>query len=499
MSNEAERALLDLVAREQRGVRGVVFAGISVLLLLVATSVAMAIVFYTSAESLREESRRLSKNAFDTRRTLDQQVNRVAGLEAYTRTTYDEIRSLLDTDTQGIDCGAALPVAATYLQRGAITLSEERVLDHCSSGQAASELLPERRALLSGAASLRAWERSRDSVPREGDGPPPELARARSRFEESRSDPSLLHLSNNGLAWVEFIMAGSERHNFAEAQCASVIVLSRLSTADAASGDPALQPLYWIGQCARKTARSLEALEAYGQALVKIRDIEAENPARGDGTDAELLIKMNAFHGLGTVLISTRDDPEDARLTAARQLADTVCRPGEAVAGGREPLALAQACLDEAIALRQKLRQTRNQVSGSKENLTFIHLRAGETGKAFEVTREIETTGLFPWNELMRVLTAEKLHAEIKAARPDETREQRNETGRFLKELGNTAKVARRNVSHYAINQFNLCEIEVLLTPEDYQRALEIIYEEHRPNSKDLTLAEVGCKRGGTN
>lgn len=495
MSNEAERALIELVAREQRGVRGVIFAGISALLLLVAMSVAMAVVFYQSAERLQNESRRLSKNAFDTRRTLDQQVNRVASLEAYTRTTYEEIRALLDNDTAGIDCAEALPIAAAYLQQGAITLAEERVLDHCSDGQAAAELPAERLSLLRGAASLRAWERSRDTVPKEGDGLPAALDSARAAFETARGDPSLVHLSNNGLAWVEFIMAGSDRYNFAEAPCASVIVLSRLSSADPGGTDMALQPLYWTGQCARKMARSLEALEAYGQALVRIKEMEAANPARGRASDAELTIKMNAFHGLGTVLISTLNVSDDARLTAARQLADTVCKPGEAAAGGRSPLSLAHACLDEAIALRTSLRQTRNQISGSKENLTFIHLRAGETRKAYETTREIETTGLFAWNELMRVLTAEKLEAEIKSERTDQSREERDATNRLLKELQNAASLARRNVSHFGIDQFNLCEIEVLLTAEDYQRAREIILDEHR--SRDITADRVACRRGG--
>ncbi|MFN4024662.1 MAG: hypothetical protein ACK4MQ_07510 [Hyphomonas sp.] len=498
MSNDAERALIDLVAREQRSFRGILFAGISALLLVMALSVTLAVVFYNSAKSLNEESERLSRNAFDSRRQLDQQVNRVAGLEAYTRSTYEEIRSLLGSDTQGIDCGAALPIAATYLQQGAISLADERVLEHCSSGQAANDLPPGRLAILNGAIGLRAWERSRDAVPKEGDGRPDELAKAHAQFLMARDDPSLTHLASNGLAWVEFIMAGSERYNFAEKQCFDVIVLGQQSTVSASSTDIALQPLYWIGQCSRKMARSLDALEAYGNALVRIKEVEAQDSGRQGNTDAELLIKMNAYHGLGTVLISTLNDADDARLTEARQLADRVCKP---VAGaGRTPLELADACLDEAIEIRRsKLRQTRNQISGSRENLTFIHLRAGDTKQAYETAKDIETTGLFAWNELMRVLTAEKFLEEIKASRSDESKDQREKTNTLIKELESTAGIARRNVSHFRIDQFNLCEIQVLLSEGDFEQARQIIFDEHKRKSKDLKLDDVACRRAGAN
>lgn len=498
MSNEAERALIELVAREQRSFRGILFAGISALLLVMALSVTLAVVFYNSAKSLNEESERLSRNAFDSRRQLDQQVNRVAGLEAYTRTTYEEIRSLLGNDTRGIDCGEAQQVATTYLQEGAITLSGERILDYCSSEQAASELPPARRALLSGAGSLRAWERSRDTVPKEGEGRPDELEKAHANLQIARDDLSIAHLANNGLAWVEFIMAGSERYNFAEAECTRVNVLSQQSTVTPAGGDIALQPLYWIGQCSRKMAKSLDALEAYGKALEKIQDIKSKDPARGDGTDAELLVEMNAFHGLGTVLISTLNDPDDARLTAARQLADRVCKPQ--AGRGRSPIELANACLDEAIEIRRsKLRQTQNQVSGSRENLTFIHLRAGNTKQAYDTAKSIETTGLFAWNELMRVLTSEKYQQEIRAVRSGETKELREVTNALLRELEITAQIARRNVSHFRVDQFNLCEIQVLLSNEDYAQAREIIFQEHGRKSRGLKIEDVACKRSGAN
>ena len=210
-----------------------------------------------------------------------------------------------------------------------------------------------------------------------------------------------------------------------------------------------LQPLYWRAQCNRKLGRTREALSDYSLALNRV------DPAAEDAPDpAEQLIQMNAFHGLGTVLITTADLPPDAEVDAARALAERVCGSGDA-GDGSTLMKLTRACLDKAIALRIALGQTENQQSGSAENISFTYLRDGDFQGALAHSKQIEKTGLFAWNELVRALSAEAVGDE------------------------DVAREARRNVSMFAPESFNVCELRALMAPEVYENARALISSEH--------------------
>jgi hypothetical protein len=199
-----------------------------------------------------------------------------------------------------------------------------------------------------------------------------------------------------------------------------------------------------------------EALRDYSLALNRV------DPSADDSPDpAEQLIQMNAFHGLGTVLITTADLPPDQGVDAARALAERVCGSG-ATGDGSNLMKLTRACLDKAIALRVALGQTENQQSGSAENKGFTYLRDADFEGALAHAKSVEKTGLFAWNELVRALSAEKAGDE------------------------EVAREARRNVSMFAPEGFNACELQALMTPDVYETARAIISSEHDD-------VEVGC------
>tara|TARA_R110000850_G_scaffold141081_2_gene262793 strand:+ start:32518 stop:33891 length:1374 start_codon:yes stop_codon:yes gene_type:complete len=449
MSDSADRQLIELVSREQRGLRHILVAGITTLVLVVMMSAGLGVYYYVVAkdlsvksERLTADSDRLERHAFTMRRDIDQQNNRVAAQEAAIRRAYDEMRQMYagSVGEQALD--RVLPVVADYLERGRHSLADERLIEIQSAKPGGGS----EGALLKGAAGLLGWERSGAQIKKDDAGLPEQLKLAQESFNAALTDPALRSLAQTGLAWISFMEASSLRSSYALADCQAVDAsVGQIGTDDALG----LQPLYWRAQCNRKLGRTREALSDYSLALNRV------DPAADDAPDpAEQLIQMNAFHGLGTVLITTADLPPDAEVDAARALAERVCGSGDA-GDGSTLMKLTRACLDKAIALRIALGQTENQQSGSAENISFTYLRDGDFQGALAHSKQIEKTGLFAWNELVRALSAEAVGDE------------------------DVAREARRNVSMFAPESFNVCELRALMTPEVYENARALISSEH--------------------
>ena len=82
MSDSADRQLIDLVSREQRGLRQILIAGITTLVVVVMMSAGLGVYYYVVAndlsvksERLTADSDRLERHAFTMRRDIDQQNN----------------------------------------------------------------------------------------------------------------------------------------------------------------------------------------------------------------------------------------------------------------------------------------------------------------------------------------------------------------------------------------------------------------------------------------
>jgi hypothetical protein len=443
MSDKAEDDLIALVASEQRGFRRILFAGLAVLIALVAMSAALGVYYYNVAQEVSQTSRALQREAFDARIRADQQNNRVRAQEIAIRRIYDEVR--VGAGAPAPRPTAALDAVRVYLQRGQHALADERLIEATAQNGAVAGAAQQ---IVLGGAALLAWERSGEMI-QAGAGPLPErLIAAETAFRQALADPALAPLAQNGVAWVRYLHASSVKSNYAQADCEAVFAAV---AASAVGSTPGPQPLYWRAQCERKLGRTREALRDYALALADYSEGAAL-------AQEEITLAMNAYHGTGTVLIALFDAPDDAEMRGALDLASRACGAGaEGEASPRMRLALA--CLDRAIALRERLRQTDNQISGSGENKGFAYLRDGDFTSAFHNAATVERTGLFAWNELVRALAAGRLDTpEAAAARRD----------------------ALRNISFFRVGQFNVCELRALLSREMFAEAQKIISGQHK-------------------
>jgi len=459
MSDKIEHDLTELISSEQRGFRRILFAGFGILLLVVAMSAALGVYYFSVSNTLRQTSENLTRDAFRSRIELDRHTNQVANLERASRRTYEEFRDASVSMTGRADRNAALAAATAYLQRGSHSLNDELLIEAAVESRAPASA--ETLAILAGSRDLLRWERSGEQIAPAMEGLPPVLESASAAFRQAAADPELAHIAQTGLAWVSFIDASSNRGSYQTGYCEKVF--DAIQAIRDESG-PGPQPLYWRAQCERKLGRSIEALGDYAHALAQSGTAEGE---RRD--EAELTLAMNAFHGVGTQLIATSDVP-DEELEEQRALAAQACGAGEATDHKSDRMKLARACLDRAIDLRRQLRQTSNQVSGTGENITFAYLRDGQFQEAFNNTVSVERTGLFPWNELARALTAG--HLATQGARAAE-------------------RQARLNVRFFEIERFNPCELQALLSAELFAEAQSIIRAEHGGKSLVCTPAEA--------
>ncbi len=450
---EAEEDLVALITREQQGFRRILFAGFAALIVLVAMSAALGVYYYNVANSLGETSINLQRQAFDARLTADRQTNQVANLERAVRRTYDEFRvATIKSKAAASRPGDVINVVGVYLERGGHSLNDELLIENTAADMH-SEASSGQHALIRGAAALLAWDRAGEQIAADAPGLPSLLADAKASFEKAQKDSALVRPASTGLAWVDYIYASSSRSNYALGDCDSVF---KDIAAASVGAPPGPQPLYWRAQCERKLGRSREALQDYALALRQSGEI-----SEATRDEAELTLAMNAFHGVGTQLIATFDTPE-AELKETMDLATSLCGPGEAGAKGSPRMLLARSCLDHAINLRRRLHQTDNQLSGSRENVSFSFLRDGDFDGAFANAAAVERTGLFPWNELLRALSAK--HLTSPAARKAETE-------------------ALQNVRFYAVGRFNPCELEALLNANLLAEARAIVESQHKGES----------------
>ncbi len=447
MTDQAEDDLLALVSSEQRGFRGILYAGLATLIVLVAMSAALGVYYYVVSQKLEQTARELQHQAFDTRIRVDQQSNRVATQELAIRRAYDEARGAGPGGAAVRQLGPALTAARFYLQRGRHTIADDRLIEAAALGTPAGARSAT-HALLAGTAALIAWTRSGETIQSGATALPDQLAAAEAVFTQASAEPQLAALARNGLAWVLFINASSQRSNFAAADCEAVL------SAVAASAEgprPGPQPLFWRAQCERKMGRTRDSLRDYAFALD-----QSFAEAASSQDSAVLTLAMNAYHGVGTTLIAAAGAPDDSDMAAAHDLAARACAPEEA-GSGSPSMRLALACLDEAIGLRRRLHQTENQISGSAENISFAYLRDGDFQGAFDNAVRVERTGLFAWNELVRALAAAHL------------------AGGRRGPIATVRDQARRNVSFFRIGQFNVCELQALLNQELFAEARQII------------------------
>jgi hypothetical protein len=454
MSTDSERDLVALIANEQRGFKTMLFAGVAVLVVLVLMSAALGVYYYQVSQTLSETSRELQLQAFNARRSIDAQNNQASDQARRLRRVSYEIRNADERAPVPVNADTVLAAARGYLQGGQLSIDDEWLLDAGNDAQLGEQPM---RDLLRGISALLAWERNGDTLDPNA-ALPRRFVRGREAFEAARADPALAPLASAGLA--AFIYIEAQASNYAAQHCDALF-----ATVDASAENGAIgaQPLWQRAQCERKLGRTADAMGHYAQALeATYRNAQQRGGRRQD--TSELMLAMNAYHGLGTTLTALHDTPEaDAAKASALDVARRACVPEEGMPAfellAQAPdLQLAESCLRAALALRDRLRQTQNQVSGTRENLGFLYMREHNFQAAYDNARAVERTGLFAWNEMLRALSAEQLEDPAAAS---------------------AGEIARRHVGFFGIGQFSVCELQALMDAAHYEQAIALIQGEH--------------------
>lgn len=452
-------ALAALIVREQKGFRGTLFAGVAALLVMTLVSAALGAYLYTANDKLSRTIGELQAQAFTLRRAMDGQRNQISGQERTLRGYYADIRNggrnppAAPGDPAGPAAIASARLATKrFLEIGRIPdLGEQRLITGLSEIEYPG-ISPTERAIFTGTAALTEFLWRNEPITRDAAELPPLLREAETAFNSTAADPAMVPLAGAGLARIRFTDASSARNNFSELACASVY------EAIETSGSLAPLPLYWRAQCERKTGRTGAALADYARALGQSLAI-----GTGDNAgEAELTLAMNAFHGLGTTLVAGALLPEATpEMREALAIAKARCGTPDPARSPR--MGLAVACLGRAMELRRRLGQTANQISGSAENIGFALLRDNDYNAAWLHSVAIERTGLFPWNEILRALTASKAGGD---AAPSASR-------------AASLRQALLNMSLFEVEEFNLCELRALLGEQDFAEARKLIARTH--------------------
>lgn len=453
MSNSAhiEEDLIALISKEQRSFRGILFAGLGAIVVLVAISAALGLYYYNVSNDLQ---RTVDRAAFDARRIADQQNNRMSAQERRLNRIHDEIRNIAGAGQSSLAEAETLRAAEAYLLRGRrLTLDEESAI----ALGAQQSTFPAVQSLLSAVAGLNVWnQRNNGALGAYATELPPELQTVHAQFIAARADPALTASANAGLAWLAFIEAQGPYASYSAASCQAL----GDTIATAGAGGPQL--IWWRAQCERKRGRTSEALANYAQVLD-----QTWRTAFTTRDEGEMLLAMNGFHGVGTTLI-VLNDAADPAVQQALPLARQACTPD-----GEELMDVAIACLNKAIALRRAIGQTPNEVSGTMENLGFAYLRAGDAEGAFANAEAVAGTGLFAWNELVRALSASQLDTpQARAA----------------------LRAARRNIGFFDVGSFNPCEIRRLLNEDQFEAALEILSDAHSSHEVQTAVEECAAQ-----
>lgn len=455
----------DVIVKGQRSFRRVQFVGIAMLFVVMAMTAALAVYFYLVFGQLRDAANRLERGAFEARRTADRQTNQVAALERSMRRTFDEFRQTTASGItiaagETVDPAPARALVAQYLRRGVATLRDELLIASIADHPVTP---PADAALIRGTLAMIAWGRSGEQISRDMPALPDRLVEAERSFRAALADEALKPLAQTGIAWIAYLDASSPRSAYAPSACAALH-----EAVEAVGDDPGPQANFWEASCNRKLGDRLKALQGYVRVL-------AEEAPRGDAVlaslprraDADLMLEMNALHGVGTQLISTYN-VDDQIVAEALAMAAVRCSPDAPVvidpmtAKLADRMLLARKCLERAIEVRRQLGQTQNERSGSQENISFAFLRERDFKGAFANAQAVTATGYFAWNELVRALSAKKLLEEDGAG--DDVRAALGE--------------ARRAVRFFRVADFNPCELPVLLDEALFEAANAIVKEE---------------------
>jgi hypothetical protein len=440
------------ISQAKKKPRGLAKTVIAITTWSIATFATLAVVVYVwnileaTTIRLRKQEDKVQEMTMNLRSQVDRQGNQIARQDRAMRRAYDELRDILPNSATSSSPDAALLAVQNYLQRGRHTFADERIIAAAASGGIEE---PSLSALVVGAAELLAWERSGEQLPYSGSELPSQLERAREAFTVANANAQLAPLAQTGLAWIYYLVTSSVRSSYSEEDCAAVFG----AVAASAVGDHVeAQPLYWRAQCMRKLGRVTSALADYALAAQR-----SDDTSDTFSSDAELTLAMNAFHGLGTTLIATYDVP-DSEIRSAIETASQACTVMDTPTGSPR-MQLARACLARAIKLRELLGHTANEIAGTRENISFAYLRDHDFSRALDNSLGVERVGLYPWNELVRVLAV------------------REDTSEFGREV---ASDARRNLRGWSIGRYNPCELQKLLDAQLYDEARRII-EEERP------------------
>lgn len=443
-------------AKTPKSERAAARAGMAGLFVIAgAVLVAIGVAAYGAQEVTKQASAEIQRSAFETRRNSNIQDNRIAATEQRMRDMGRRLRAAESgaANRSAASVESALAAAQHYISHGELSLDNERIIESAAATPFGDEASQSTELALRGVAELMLWGRGAESIPNHAVGLPSRLQRAREAFDIAAQDPALASLAHAGNAWVQFQWTASVASNYAPADCQR---LADYVEASADGGPVGPLPLYWKAQCERKTGRLNEALQSYAAALA----IVAPGASQSERSFGELTLVMNAFHGVGTTLISHRVAENDPNVAASMALARRYC-PIPANATGSPRMRLAEACLRMAISFRERLEQTDNQISGTAENIGFVYLRDRQFDRAFAHAQEVERTGIFAWNELIRALAAS--HASDRSTR----------------DVLAVKRVALLNISFFDVGEFAVCELEVLLEPELYREAIRIIRQQH--------------------
>jgi hypothetical protein len=453
VSTQIEDDLIALISKEQRSFRSMLFAGLGAIVVLVALSAAAGVYYSRVSANLQRTQVALQREAFEARRNSDQQSNRMSAQERRLNRIHDQIRAIAGAGQATVSEADALRAAEAYLFRGRrLTLGEESAIARAAQGATQPQL----QALLSAVAGLNAWnQRNNEAIDNNANGLPRDLRLIRDQFTAAQADPAFSARASAGLAWITFLEAGATYSNYSTQHCDAL----EASIADASPGGPQL--IWWRAQCDRKLGRTSDALGNYAQLLD-----QTWRTAFTTTDEGEMMLAMNGFHGVGTTLIVLNDDT-DAVVQQWRPLARQACAP-EADA----LMDIAIACLNKAIEMRERIGQTDNEVSGTRENLGFAYLRTGDAERAFQNAETVAETGLFAWNELVRALAASQLDTADSDAAGDE---------------------ARRNIGFFGIGEFNPCEIRKLLNENQFEAAIEILSDEHSEAAVQAAVAQCSA------
>lgn len=459
MSDDGDQELIALIAREQRSYRFVMYFGVAVLIAMALMSAALGI-YYKSAQD--EIALAVQRQSFQARRDRQAQNNEITNQRIHIRRISDELRRMSGERARS---GDAIAAAHDYLERGQLGLSSEQLI--ASASRATSRR--SERALLQGVAALIEFDRSGETVQPTDAALPPRLQEARAAFSQAVSDPVLRPLAQVGLAYV--LNQEAQRLAYTGSACPDLFAAV---AASAVSGRLAPRPLYWRANCERKLGQTGDALRDYAAMLA-----QSAAAARSDDADhVALELAMNAFHGVGTTLIALHDEPADnADKRAGLAVAQRECQTSQSESASTE-MALAIACLDQAMSLRRRMGQNPAQVAGSGENLGFAYLRDNDFAGALAHATRIERDSLSPWNELVRAISAARIA---------------NAGGQDAAAAREAARQARTNISFFTTAQFNLCEVRRLLNADLFDEAVSIVRREHPQDEMPACVRETAA------